>query len=255
MDLGLEGRVAAVVGASSGLGLAIATAFAAEGAHVAMAARDAERLQAAATTVEGAGAGRVRTRTLDVRDTAAVGAWIDDIADQWGGLHIVVPNAGGPPGGTATSFGLDAYRDAVELNLLSQIGMTQAALPHLRAAGWGRIIFVTSVAVRQPIPTLALSNTARAGIAGYAKSLVADLGGAGITVNLLAPGYHATARVDEVLGDDRAARDAITADIPLGRMGDPADLGAVAAFLASEQANYITGAVLPVDGGASRSLL
>jgi 3-oxoacyl-[acyl-carrier protein] reductase len=255
MDLGLRGRVAAVAGASSGLGLAIATALAGEGADVAIASRDAQRLHAAAATVDGAGPGRVLTRALDVRDTDAVGAWIADTAERLGALHIVVPNAGGPPGGTASTFDLDAYRAAVELNLLSQIGMAQAALPHLRAAGWGRIIFVTSIAVRQPIPSLALSNTARAGVAGYAKSLVAELGDAGITVNLLAPGYHATARVDEVLGDDPAARDAITADIPLGRMGDPADLGAVAAFLASEQANYITGTVLPIDGGASRSLL
>jgi 3-oxoacyl-[acyl-carrier protein] reductase len=255
MDLGLKGRVAAVAGASSGLGLAIATALAAEGADVAVASRDAQRLDAAASALDTAGSGRVITRALDVRDTDAVGAWIDEIVNRLGALHIVVPNAGGPPGGTATSFDVDAYRDALELNLLSQIGITQAALPHLRAAGWGRIIFVTSISVRQPIPTLALSNTARAGVAGYAKSLVAELGDAGITVNLLAPGYHATNRVDEILGGDQRARDAITADIPLDRMGDPADFGAVAAFLASEQANYITGAVLPVDGGASRSLL
>ena len=255
MDLGIRGRCAAVAGASSGLGLAIAAALAAEGVDVSIASRDPDRLDAAAEIVDGAGPGRVITRARDVRDTEAVGAWIDDTAHRLGALHIVVPNAGGPPGGTATAFDLAAYRDAVELSLLSQIGMTQAALPHLRAAGWGRIIFVTSIAVRQPIPSLALSNTARAGIAGYAKSLVAELGDAGITVNLLAPGYHATGRVDEVLGDDRDARDAITAAIPLARMGDPADLGAVAAFLASEQANYITGTVLPIDGGASRSLL
>ena len=255
MDLALQGRVAAVAGASSGLGLAIATALAAEGAHVAMASRDEDTLRDAAATVDAAGDGRVRATALDVRDHAAVRDWIDGAATDLGGLHIVVPNAGGPPGGTATAFDIDAYRDALELNLLSQIAMTQAALPHLRAAGWGRVIFVTSVSVRQPIPTLALSNTARAGVAGYAKSLVADLGAGGITVNLLAPGYHATGRVRQLLGDDRARHDAVTGDIPLGRMGDPADFGAVAAFLASEQANYITGAVIPVDGGSSRSLL
>lgn len=255
MDLGLQGRVAAVAGASSGLGLAIATALVAEGADVAISSRDPDKLDDAARTLSTAGGGRVTTTPLDVRDADAVGAWIDSTVADMGGLHIVVPNAGGPPSGMATDFDLAAYRDAVDLNLLSQIGIVQAAVPHLRAGDWGRIIFVTSVSVRQPIPTLALSNTARAGVAGYAKSLVAELGDAGITVNLLAPGYHLTDRVGELLGDDDSARDAITAGIPLGRMGDPADLGAVAAFLASEQAGYITGAVIPIDGGSSRSLL
>ena len=253
MDLGLQGRVAAVAGASSGLGLAIARALAAEGADVALAARSTERLDKAAASIETAG--RVTTTALDVRDGDAVNAWIDHTAEELGGLHIVVPNGGGPPGGTATSAGIEDYRAAVDLNLLSQIGIAHAAIPHLRASGWGRIIFVTSISVKQPIPNLALSNAARPGVVGYAKSLVAELGAAGITVNVLAPGYHATDRLGEVLGDDPDARDTITADIPLGRMGDPADLGAVAAFLASEQAGFITGAVISVDGGASRSLL
>jgi 3-oxoacyl-[acyl-carrier protein] reductase len=253
VDLGLRGRVAAVAGASSGLGLAIARALAAEGADVALAARSTERLDRAAAALDARG--RVTTTALDVRDAEAVKTWIDGTAEELGGLHVVVPNGGGPPGGAATSAGIDDYRAAVELNLLSQISIAHAAVPHLRAAGWGRIIFVTSISVKQPIPTLALSNAARPGVVGYAKSLVAELGGAGVTVNVLAPGYHATDRLGEVLGDDRAAWDAITADIPLGRMGDPADLGAVTAFLASEQAGYITGAVLSVDGGLSRSLL
>jgi 3-oxoacyl-[acyl-carrier protein] reductase len=255
MDLGLQGRVAAVAGGSSGLGLAIASVLAAEGADVAIAARNAEKLEAAAATLEAVAGGKVTTTALDVRDSDAVRAWIDGTAGELGGLHIVVPNGGGPPGGTATNFTLDDYRAAVELNLLSQISIAQAAVPHLRAAGWGRIIFVASVSVKQPIPTLALSNTARAGVAGYAKSLVAELGDAGVTVNVLAPGFHATDRLGEILGDDQDVWDAITADIPAGRMGDPADFGAVAAFLASEQANYISGAVISVDGGASRSLL
>lgn len=254
MDLGLRGRAAAVAGASSGLGLAIARSLAAEGADVAICARDRERLAVAAAEVDAVGAGRVSATPLDVRDADAVTTWIDATTEAFGRLDIVVPNAGGPPGGGATAFDVDAYRDAVELNLLSQIAITQAALPHLRAAGRGRVIFVTSVSVKQPIPALALSNTARAGVAGYAKSLVADLGDAGITVNLLAPGYHATDRLEEVLTDD-AAREAILADIPLGRLGDPADFGAVAAFLASDQAGYITGAVIGIDGGLSRALL
>jgi len=255
MDLGLRGRAAAVAGASSGLGLAIARSLAAEGADVAICARDRTRLDAAVAELDTVGDGRVSATPVDVRDAAGVTAWIDATADAFGRLEIVVPNAGGPPAGGATAFDVGAYRDAVELNLLSQIAITSAALPHLRAAGWGRVIFVTSISVRQPIPTLALSNTARAGVAGYARSLVADLGDAGITVNLLAPGYHATDRLDDVLGDDDAAREAIVGDIPLGRMGDPADFGEIAAFLASDQAGYVTGAVIAVDGGLSRSLL
>jgi 3-oxoacyl-[acyl-carrier protein] reductase len=253
MDLGLQGRVAAVAGASSGLGLAIARALAAEGAHVAIAARDADRLEAARAQLDSVGDGRITATPVDVLDTDAVTAWIDGTAAELGGLHVVVPNAGGPPAGPATAFDLDAYRDAVELNLLSQIAITQAALPHLRAAGWGRVLYVASISVKQPIPTLALSNAARAGIAGYATSLVADLTDAGITVNVLAPGYHATDRLTEILDDD--ARDAITDGIPLRRLGDPDDFGAVAAFLASEQAGYITGAVVPIDGGYARGLL
>ena len=255
MDLGLRGRAAAVAGASSGLGLAIARSLAAEDADVAICARDPERLEAAAAELDAIADGRVHATPVDVRDTDAVRAWIDGAAAAFGRLEIVVPNAGGPPGGGATAFDVDAYRDAVELNLLSQIAITQAALPHLRAAGWGRVIFVTSISVKQPIPTLALSNTARAGVAGYARSLVADLGDAGITVNLLAPGYHATDRLEEVLGDDDAARRAVVADIPLGRLGDPADFGAAAAFLASDRASYVTGTVVAIDGGLSRSLL
>ncbi|HEX6255624.1 MAG TPA: SDR family oxidoreductase [Euzebyales bacterium] len=255
MDLGLRGRVAAIAGASSGLGLAIARSLAAEGADVAIGARDRDRLEAARAELEAVGDGRVTATSVDVRDAAAVTRWIDGAADELGALHIVVPNAGGPPGGRATAFDLAAYRDAVELNLLSQIAITQAALPHLRAGGWGRVLYVASVSVKQPIPTLALSNTARAGVAGYARSLVSDLGDAGITVNVLAPGYHATDRLAELLGDDPDAPTAITGDIPLGTMGDPDDLGAVAAFLVSEHACYITGAVIAVDGGMSRSLL
>lgn len=255
MELGLRGRVALVTGASSGLGLGVAKALAAEGAHVALAARDAARLEDARALVDGLGDGRVTATSLDIRDQDGVRGWVDATAAQLGGVHIVVANAGGPPGGSATQFDLQAYRDAVELSMLSSIGLVQAALDHLRAARWGRVLFVASESVRQPIPMLALSNTARVGVVGYAKSLVHDLGDAGITVNVLAPGWHRTARVEGVLGDDAARRAAITAEIPLGRMGDADDFGKVAAFLAGDHAGYITGAVLPIDGGHVRSLL
>ena len=150
MDLGLDGKVALVAGASSGLGLAVARELAAEGCHVAIGARDHARAEAAAAEFGG------QATAVDVRDQEAVRRWVDRTVEAFGALHVVVANAGGPPPGPATAHPLGAYRDAVELNLLSSIGLVQAALPHLRAAGWGRILFVTSIAVKKPIPNLEL---------------------------------------------------------------------------------------------------
>ncbi len=255
MDLGLHGRIALVAGASSGLGLAIAKELAAEGADVAITSRDETRIRAAEREVADAGPGRVRSTALDVRDTAAVEAWVADTAEALGGAHIMVANAGGPKPGMASEFGVEDYREAVELNLLSSIAMTTAVLPHMRDAGWGRLLYVTSVAVKQPIPHLALSNTARAGVLGYAKSLVHDLGDAGITVNVLAPGLTRTARLESMAGDDVEAGIASMAkSVPLGRVGSPEEFAAAATFLASERASFITGTVLQIDGGATASL-
>lgn len=254
MDLGLAGKQALVAGASSGLGLAIATELAAEGADVAICARDPERLERARGQVDAAGTGRALVHALDVRDQEAVVAWVDEVAGELGGLHIVVANAGGPPAGPATAHDLDAYRNALELSMLSQVGLVQAGLPHLRAAGWGRVLFVTSQSVRQPMAGLALSNAARPGVVGYAKSLVQELAGSQITVNVLAPGSHNTQRMVALTGEEDALA-AWVQSIPLRRLGEPAELAAAAAFLASERASYITGAVLPVDGGSSGGLL
>jgi 3-oxoacyl-[acyl-carrier protein] reductase len=247
MDLGLNGKVALVAGASSGLGLAIARALAAEGALVSIGARDPERLNDALPSLPGEGH---IAQPVDVLDAQTVEHWIERTASAFGALHIVVANGGGPPAGSATDFDLAGYRGAVELNLLSQIGIVSAALPHLQAAGWGRVLFVTSQSVKQPIPGLALSNTARVGVVGYAKSLVAALGAGDITVNVLAPGSHDTPRLRQLHGGEPSAE-----GIPLGRVGRPEEFGAVAAFLASEQASYITGSTIAVDGGSIRSLL
>ncbi|MGA8114204.1 MAG: SDR family oxidoreductase [Actinocatenispora sp.] len=251
MELGLTGRVALVAGGSAGIGMAVARELLREGATVSICGRDADRLRAARDelSVEG----KVDTRTLDVRDTDAVRAWVDETAERHGALHVVVTNAGGPPAGRTQDFDLDGYRAALELSMLAHIGMVQAALPHLRRAGWGRVVLVTSETIRQIIPAYALSNVVRPGLVGYAKTLVHELGPAGITVNVLAPGYTATAPVLDGLqpGDVDGQLRAIAEDagIPLGRVATPEEIAAVAAFLASDRAGFLTGTVQVVDGG------
>lgn len=240
MDLGLTGKVALVAGGSAGIGLAIARELVREGARVAICGRDPDRLAAARAELGEA----VSTTALDVRDNAAAAAWVARTAAGHGALHLLVTNAGGPPAGASGAFSLAEYREAVELGLLAHIGLAQAALPYLKTAGWGRIVMITSETVRQPIPEYALSNIVRPGVVGYAKTLVRELGAGDVTVNVLAPGYTATAAlpgpVEEV---------AASAGIPLGRVARPEEVAAAAVFLLSERAGFITGTVQVVDGG------
>ncbi|WP_119730145.1 SDR family NAD(P)-dependent oxidoreductase [Thermomonospora amylolytica] len=255
MDLGLTGRVAMVAGASSGLGLAVAERLALEGCDVAICGRDPDRLADAARRVEAAGKGRVLSRVVDVRSDAEVAQWVAVTVREMGALHIVVTNGAGPPPGPVEAFGPADYRDALDTSLLPHIALVLAALPHLRAAGWGRILMVASETVRQPIPRYGLSNTARPGLLGFAKSLVDSLGPGDVTVNVLAPGYHRTPALERQFGDEADRRIAeIAKGIPLGRVGDPADFAAVAAFLASRPAGFVTGTVQLVDGGATKGI-
>lgn len=248
MDLGISGRRAAVAAGSAGLGFAAAHALVEAGCEVAICGRDASRLQEATS--------RLGQRTAgiecDVGSAEGAEAFVSEAKDRLGGLDILVTNAGGPPPGTFTEVETAAYRDALELNLVSVVAMCKAGVPAMREQGFGRVVAITSITVRQPIDHLILSNTARAGVTGFLKSLALEVATDGVTVNSVQPGYHAT---DRLRGLPRDATEGMIEDIPAGRIGDPADFGQVVAFLCSTHANYITGAALPVDGGSYRGLL
>lgn len=244
MDLGLEGTAAIVGGASSGIGLAISHALAAEGCRVTMLARDPERLEAAATDVP-----RSLAIAGDVRDRSALERAVDRTTAQAGRLDIIVNNAGGPPPGTFETTDEDAYKAAFELSFEPAVRLAKIALPHLRESGRGRIVNITSWSVREPIADLILSNAVRPGVVGWAKTLSHELGPAGITVNTVAPGRIDTPRTRQ-LGHAAARFESV----PAQRPGRPEEVGAAVAFLCSTQAAYITGTVLPVDGGALRGV-
>jgi len=248
MDLGISGKRAVVAGASSGLGLACARALAAEGVQVAIGSRSAEKLAAAADSIDG----DVVALVGDVSTPEGATAWAEAAATALGGVDILVANAGGPPPGTFASTPVDAYAGALDLNLLSTVAMCKALVPPMQAAGWGRVVAITSVSVRQPIGSLILSNTARAGVTGFLKTLALEVAKDGVTVNSALPGTHDTDRIKSLYGGDASGAGR---DIPVGFIGDPADFGATVAFLCSEHARFITGHALPIDGGAVRALL
>jgi 3-oxoacyl-[acyl-carrier protein] reductase len=248
MDLGISGRRAAVAGASAGLGFATAAALAAEGVAVAICGRDAARVEHAAEELGPQAVGL----TMDVGSQDGGRRFVERAAEALGGVDILVANAGGPPPGTFASTPDDAYGPALELNLLSTVGMCRAAVPAMQEAGWGRVVAITSIAVRQPIGELILSNTARAGVTGFLKTLAIEVAGDGVTVNSVQPGLHATDRLKRLHGGDVSGA---AASVPAGVVGRPEDFGAVVAFLCSDHARFLTGAAIPVDGGAYRALL
>ena len=248
MNLGIAGRRAAVAGASGGLGLATAKALAANGVHVAICGRDQARITAAASEV---GRGCIAI-VQDVSSAAGGEAFVVAAREALGGIDILVANSGGPPPGTFASTPVDLYQTGLDLNLLSVVGMCKAAVPDMQARRWGRVIAITSVAVRQPIGTLILSNTARAGVTGFLKTVAREVAADGVTVNTVQPGLHATARMTQLYG---GTPDGASLGIPAGVVGDPDDFGHVVTFLCSEHAKFVTGAQLQVDGGAYGGLL
>ncbi len=257
MDLGLQNRVALVAGGSSGLGLAAARELAREGADVAIGARDPERLAAAERNVKEVAGGRVHATSVDIMDPVAVRRWVDEVATEFGALHVVLVNGGGPPVGSASQFELPEYRAALDKVLLPAVSLALAALPHLKAAGWGRLLFITSETAAVPIAPLALSGMTRAAIVRFAQSLAAEVGRDGITVNVLAPGGTRTPLVERAAvrlardGDVEAQLRVIGGHNALGRLARPEEVAAVAAFLAGERASFVTGTVQLIDGGAS----
>ena len=248
MDLGLEGRTAIVCGASQGMGLAVAEAFAAEGANVAMFARRRDVLEREA---ERLGALAVRG---DLTSPQHVERLVATTVEAFGGVDVLVLNGGGPPPGPAVGMTVEQVEAAVELLLTPHVRLVERCLPHLRASGRGRIVAIESSSVREPLPNLALSNAVRPGVVGWLKTLARELAGDGITVNVIAPGRIDTDRLRAVYGPDGPSAADLEA-VPAGRLGRPQEIAAVVAFLASEPASYVTGAVVPVDGGLSRHLL
>ncbi|HEX7118024.1 MAG TPA: SDR family oxidoreductase [Longimicrobiales bacterium] len=263
MDLGLKGKVALVAASSRGLGRAVAAELAAEGAHLVLCARGEAALAEAKSAIERETGARVVAVPADVSEPEGVETVVDAGLRAFGQVDVLVTNAGGPPAGAFESHSPEAWRRATKLTLESAVNLTRAVLPGMKERRWGRIINITSIAVKQPVDGLILSNSLRAAVTGFARTLANEVAPYGITVNNVMPGYTRTERLVE-LAAATAAREAITPEeayarwehqIPMGRLGEPPEFAAMVAFLASDRASYITGASVPVDGGWIRSLI
>jgi 3-oxoacyl-[acyl-carrier protein] reductase len=263
VDLGISGRQALVAAASRGLGKASATALAREGASVAICARDDGALKATRDEIAEETGANVVAIQADVSQEEHAVRFVREGTEALGGCQILVPNAGGPPTGRFDDLSDEAFKDAFDLNFLSTVRMTREALPSMRDAGYGRVVVIGSLAIKQPLANLMLSNSIRAGMAGWARTLADEVAPEGITVNVVLPGRIHTDRVVSLL-EGQAEREGRSFDevreseaktIPLQRFGDPRELGEVVAFLASERASYLTGCFIQIDGGLYRGLL
>ncbi len=262
METGIKNKVAIVAASSQGIGLATAEAFAAEGCRVAMCARNAQTLQAVADQIRKQYNADVFAEPVDVTDADAVHRFVDAVVAKFGSADICVTNAGGPPAKGFLAATLDDWRKAVDLNLLSTVYFAREVIPHMQSRRWGRIITITSITTKQPVADLVLSNAVRAAVVGLVKSLANEFGKDGILVNNVAPGYTATARLNDLAKARSAAQgktekeiaEGWAADTPLNRLGEPREVADTIVWLASERASYITGQTVLVDGGLYKGL-
>jgi 3-oxoacyl-[acyl-carrier protein] reductase len=251
MNLGIEGKTAVVAGSSQGIGKACAKRLAEEGANVALCARNADRLSKTAKQIRDDTDAGVLAVPTDLLEPDDIDEYIFETRERFGQIDIVVANAGGPPVGEFESFDDDQWYHAFELNFLSNVRLARSTIPSMAERGWGRVTFVTSIAVKQPLDGFILSNSVRLGVEGLSKSLSNRYAGRGVNVNCALPGYTRTERLDEIPDDEL---DAIAASIPKERIGKPAEFADAVAFLSSERASYITGESVLVDGGFVRSV-
>jgi len=263
MDLGLKNRVALVVAASQGLGRAVAEELAAEGASLVLCARNPNTLAETAAAIADSTGGHVLAVPADVTEIEQITRVVESGNERFGRIDILVTNAGGPPAGRFDQITREQWEQASRLTLFSAIELARQVLPGMKERGWGRILNITSIAVKQPVENLMLSNSLRAGLTGFARTLANEVAANGVTVNNILPGYTRTERLDE-LANMMAEKLGISAaefrakweqEIPMRRLGEPREFAALAAFLVSERASYITGTSIQVDGGWIRSLL
>ena len=249
MDLGIEGRVALVLGAGKGIGKGIAGALAREGARVAISSRSEESLQAAAEEIEG----EVQVFPADTGDLDRIRELPGEVAEGVGPIDILVANTGGPPTGAALDNSLDEWEQAFRSLVLAPRILLEAVVPGMRERGWGRIVNVSSISIREPIPYLTLSNANRMAALGLLKTVADEVAADGVTVNTVATGMFATDRLADPEGSLKGAEEAAKQRVPAKRLGQPGEYGDLVAFLCSERAAYLTGAVIPLDGGLLRS--
>ena len=250
MNLGIKGKVALVLGASRGIGRGIAAALAREGARVAISSRSAEVLEEAAAAIDG----EVRAFPADTTDLGRMRSLPGEVAAALAPVEILVTNTGGPPGGRALENSPEEWEEAFRSLVLAPRALIEAVLPGMRERGWGRIVNVSSSSIREPIPSLTLSNANRMAALGLLETLADEVAGDGITVNTVATGIFATERLADLHGSLEQAEAAAKERIPTGRLGKPEEYGDLVAFLCSERAAYLTGAVIPLDGGLLRSV-